>query len=159
MSRAPVVGVMGGGEADAATRDLARALGAAVARAGWTLLNGGRDAGVMAASAAGAREEGGLVIGILPGADAADASPDLTVAVVTGMGAARNAINVLSSDVVVALPGGAGTLSEIALARKLDRPLVLLGWPDGAPGEADERMVRTGTVEEAMAAVAGFLAR
>jgi uncharacterized protein (TIGR00725 family) len=128
MDRRPVIGVMGGGRAAPSVLDLSVELGRAIASAGWVLLNGGRNAGVMAASARGAREAGGLVLGILPGSTREGASPDLTVAVVTGMGDARNAVNVLSSDVVVALPGGAGTLSEVALATKARKPLILLGW-------------------------------
>lgn len=126
--RRPVVGVMGGGDASPEVAALAYALGRAVADAGWVLLNGGRDAGVMAASARGAHEAGGLVVGVLPGADDTGASPHLDVVVRTGLGDARNAVNVLSSDVVVALPGGAGTVSEVALAVKAGRPVVLLGW-------------------------------
>ena len=65
-------------------------------------------------SAAGASQAKGKVIGILPGPDASRASPDLDYAIVTGMGDARNLINVLSSAVIIACPGGAGTLSEVA---------------------------------------------
>lgn len=130
MARKPVIGVMGGGEPAADAERLAEQLGRAVAGEDWVLLNGGRDAGVMAASTRGAREAGGLVVGIHPGRPG-DAAADVDVAVFTGMGDARNAINVLSSDVVVALPGGAGTLSEAALVAKAGRPLILLGFDDG----------------------------
>ena len=153
-ARSPVVGVMGGGIASEETLALAEELGREIASAGWVLLNGGRDAGVMAASARGAAEAGGLVVGVLPGEDRDGASPHLSVAVVTGMGEARNAINVLSSDVVVALPGGAGTLSEIALARKAERPLLLLGWPEGTLAElSGVPVARLDTVPEALAAI------
>ena len=158
MNRTPVIGVMGGGRASAETERLAVELGAAIAREGWVLLNGGRDAGVMAASARGAREQGGTVVGILPGADDAGASPDLTIAVVTGLGDARNAINVASSDVVVALPGGAGTWSEIALAAKAGKPLILLGWPEGSLAElSGYRVERPSNVEDAIARVRSLL--
>lgn len=128
MQRPLIVGVMGGG--DAAPDDLAQAyrLGQQIARQGWVLLNGGRNAGIMAASARGAWDAGGLTIGILPDADRRHASPYVQIPVLTGMGSARNAINVLTSDVVVACPGGAGTLSEIALALKHGRPVVLLDF-------------------------------
>lgn len=126
--RRRVVGVMGGSACDAATAELAGRLGAAVAAAGWVLLCGGRPAGVMAAAARGAAEAGGLVVGVLPGEDPDAADPHVGVAVATGLGWARNAVNVLSSDVVVALPGSWGTLSEIAFARAYGRPLYLLGW-------------------------------
>ncbi|MCH8878589.1 MAG: LOG family protein [Planctomycetes bacterium] len=122
---------MGGADVGAEVCALARELGKLIAERGWVLLNGGRDAGVMRASAAGAREAGGTVIGILPDADASRAAPDLDYAIVTGMGDARNLINVLSSDVVIACPGGAGTLSEVALALKNNKRVILLGWDAG----------------------------
>jgi uncharacterized protein (TIGR00725 family) len=128
MSRRPVIGVMGAGEG-ASERDvrLAEKLGELVARAGFALLTGGRDAGVMRAASRGAkRVAGSLVIGVLP-SESGPASPDLDVALFTGMGNARNAINVLSAQVVVACgAGGPGTASEAALALKLGRPLILL---------------------------------
>jgi uncharacterized protein (TIGR00725 family) len=134
MSRRPVIGVMGAGDG-ASARDcaLAEALGAEIARRGWALLCGGRAAGVMDAAARGARSvEGSLVVGVLPG-DGEDpaVSTYLDVAIFTGMGNARNAINVLSSDVVVACgAGGPGTASEIALALKSGKPVVLLAPPE-----------------------------
>ncbi len=131
MTRKPVVGVMGGADVGAEVCALARELGKWIAERGWVLLNGGRDAGVMRASAAGAREADGTVIGILPDADTSRAAPDLDYAIVTGMGDARNLINVLTSDVVVACPGGAGTLSEVALALKNGTRVILLGWDAG----------------------------
>ena len=94
------------------------------------LLNGGRNRGVMKASARGAKKAGGTVIGILPDKTTAKASPDLDIAVLTGMGDARNAINVLSSDVVIACPGSLGTMSEIVLALKNDKCVILLGYND-----------------------------
>ena len=131
MTRKPVVGVMGGADVGAEVCALARELGQRIAERGWVLLNGGRDAGVMRASAAGAHEAGGTVIGILPDSDTSRAAPDLDYAIVTGMGDARNLINVLSSDVVIACPGGAGTLSEVALALKNNKRVILLGWNTG----------------------------
>ena len=139
--RKPVVGVMGGGQVDDDVLDLARQLGAGIAQRGWVLLNGGRNAGVMAASARGAKQVGGTVVGVLPDRDARQASPDLDVAIVTGLGDARNVINVLSSDVVIACPGGAGTLSEVALALKNGKPVILLGFE---PGPALEAYRQTG---------------
>jgi len=132
VSRRPVIGVMGGANVDAAAVQTARRLGALVADRGWILLNGGRDAGVMAASAEGAKNAGGTVVGILPGSDRAGACPNLDMAIVTGMGDARNVINVLSSDVVIACAGGAGTLSEVGLALKNGKRVILLGF-DGGP--------------------------
>jgi hypothetical protein len=119
---------MGGGQVSHEVSDLAHELGRALAREGWVVLSGGRNAGVMAAVSEGAAGAGGLVVGILPDRDLSRASPHLTVPIRTGLGDGRNILNILSSDVVVALPGGAGTLSEIALALKNHKPLLLLGW-------------------------------
>lgn len=129
MARKRVVGVMGGSAVSAEVEATAIELGRAVAGRGWALLNGGRNCGVMAASARGAKQAGGFTIGILPDGDATAACPDLDVAIVTGIGDARNLINVLSSDVVIALPGGAGTASEVALALKNRKRVILLGFP------------------------------
>jgi len=128
-ARRAIIGVMGGGEASPETASLARALGQAIADEGWILLSGGRNAGVMTAVSQGAAESGGVVVGILPDRDLQRASPHLTIPIRTGLGDGRNIINILSSDMVVALPGGAGTLSEISLALKNGKSLLLLGWP------------------------------
>lgn len=152
-----VIGVMGSGRPlDEAARSVAIELGAMIARRGWVLLTGGRAAGVMEAASRGAREAGGLVIGVLPDADAASASEHLDVAIRTGMGDARNAINVLSSDVVIALPGGAGTLSEIALALKAGKPVIAVGWDPGAAMHeaAHGRLTLVGSPIEALAQAA-----
>jgi uncharacterized protein (TIGR00725 family) len=121
-----IIGVMGGGSVSSNVERDAFRLGELIAERGWVLLNGGRDAGVMAASAAGAHSKGGLVIGVLPGKDRGGMSPDVDLPIVTGMGSARNNINVLSSDVVIACAGGAGTISEVALALKANRSVVAL---------------------------------
>lgn len=155
-----IVGVLGGGYADTDTYESARALGEAIAREGWVLLNGGRDAGVMAASARGANKAGGTVIGVLPGHSRDGASPDLTFAIMTGMGDGRNLINVLTSDVVIAMPGGAGTASEVALAMKNNKPVVLFGFGVGAWADrfrAAGKAIDANTVDEAVAAVKSLL--
>ncbi len=128
-----IVGVMGGGEgASAEDCQAAYRLGALIAREGWVLLGGGRPWGVMEASARGAREQGGLTVGILPGRTRADACDCIDIPIVTNMGDGRNYINVLSSDVVVALPGQAGTISEIALAIKNGKMVILLNFDVGS---------------------------
>ncbi len=129
--RKPIVGVMGGSTVDPKAASMAERLGALIARRGWVLLNGGRNKGVMAASARGAKQAGGIVIGVLPDRTAAKASPDLDFAILTGMGDARNVINVLSSDVVIACPGALGTMSEVTLALKSDKRVILLGLEVG----------------------------
>ena len=131
MPRSPIIGVMGGGTASPNDLENAYQLGGLIAQNGWVLLNGGRRAGIMEASAKGAKSLGGLTVGILPDESRRGTSAFIDIPVLTGMGNARNCINVLSSDVVVACPGGAGTLSEIALALKVRRPVILLNFSTG----------------------------
>jgi uncharacterized protein (TIGR00725 family) len=128
-----VIGVMGGAVASEEALEHAYQIGQLIAEQGWVLLNGGRNAGVMEASARGASEAGGLVVGVLPGDTTTGVAPSVDIAIPTGMGDARNAVNVLASHVVVALPGGAGTISEVALALKCNRRVVMLGFPLGTP--------------------------
>ncbi|NET84714.1 MAG: TIGR00725 family protein [Moorea sp. SIO1F2] len=122
-----VVGVMGPGDKATAT-DINRAyrLGQLIAENGWVLLTGGRNVGVMDAASRGAKMVGGLTIGILPTKDTRAMSEAVDIAIVTDMGNARNTINVLSSDVVIACGMGIGTASEIALALKSWKKVVLL---------------------------------
>lgn len=151
-----IVGVMGSGEdGPGELLRLAHGLGAAIAAQGWVLLNGGRASGVMDASARGASEAGGLVVGVLPDDDTRQASPSLDIAIRTGMGDARNAVNVLSSDVVIAMSGGAGTLSEVALALKAGRTVIALDFDPGTGFAAYKRrgqLLCVPTVEAAIAA-------
>jgi len=160
--RKTVIGVMGGTVADARTTELATELGRLIAERGWVLLSGGRREGVMQASVTGASEAGGLTVGVLFDDDHALAAEGLDIVIPTGMGAARNIINVFSSDVVVACRGTGGTLSEIALALRFNRPVVLL---DFEPGEdflnAGAPVVKwslAATPAEAVEQVAGYLA-
>lgn len=122
-----VVGVMGAASCDAEVAALAEGVGRLVAESGLVLLCGGRT-GVMEAAARGARAAGGLTIGVLPGRDARESPPNeyVEVAIFTGINDGRNWVNVCSSDAVIAIAGGYGTLSEIALALKLGKPVVLL---------------------------------
>ena len=124
--RRPIIGIMGAGQASSRNLAAARELGALVAERGWIVLTGGRPAGVMAAACAGAKQvRNSLTLGILPGAEGAGA--DVDIAVFTAMGDARNAINVLTSDVVVACGvEGPGTTSEVSLALKAGKPVILL---------------------------------
>lgn len=122
-----VIGVMGPG-ANATERDLRYAfkLGKLIASQAWVLLSGGRDEGVMDAVNKGAKSVGGLTIGIIPTADDTYTSAAVDVSIITGMGSARNNINVLSSAVVIACGMGAGTASEVALALKAKKKVILL---------------------------------
>lgn len=127
-----IVGVMGGGEgASPDVCELAYKLGGLIADQGWILLNGGWGVGVMDASARGAKEHNGLTVGILPDRNKDLASAYIDIPIVTGMGDGRNFINILSSDIVVALPGRSGTISEIALALKNGKNVILLNFPLG----------------------------
>ncbi|MCL5734661.1 MAG: TIGR00725 family protein [Actinobacteria bacterium] len=122
------VAVIGGGRCDAAEYSLAETVGSLLARRGAILVCGGL-AGVMEATARGAKQEGGVTIGVLPGHDRSPANPYLDYSITTGMGHARNLAVVSSGDVVIAVGGRYGTLSEIGLARKIGRPVVILaGW-------------------------------
>ena len=97
---------------------------------GAALICGGLG-GVMKGVSQGVNEAGGTAVGIIPGTDKNDANPYIDIAIVTGMGHARNAIVVGSADGVIALPGGPGTLSEVALALKMGKPVVgLSAWGD-----------------------------
>jgi uncharacterized protein (TIGR00725 family) len=113
----------------------AEAVGRLIAERGATLVCGGLDE-VMAAAARGAKAAGGVTIGILPGESRADANPWIDHAVVTGTGHARNLAVAASGDAVIAVGGGFGTLTEIAYARILGRPVVVLdpGWDVGQEG-------------------------
>jgi uncharacterized protein (TIGR00725 family) len=134
-----VVGVMGPGEG-ATDDDCANAdrLGEAIAERGWVTLTGGRPVGVMEAALAGARRRNGLTIAILPTRIADDASRHAEIRIVTGLGEARNLVNVLTCDVVCVCGESAGTASEIALALKTERPTILI-----APEAAAERFWRS----------------
>lgn len=143
MKRPMIVGVMGGAEVADGTAHDAYRLGELIARKGWILLNGGRNAGVMAASARGAAQNGGITVGILPDADTSQTSEHIQIAIPTGMGSARNTINVLSSDIVVACRGGAGTISEIALALKHGKKVITLNFDVAA---LFQEYIRRGTL-------------
>lgn len=132
MPRKPVIAVVGVGRDVEPAVSNARKLGRLIAENGWVLITGGRNAGVMKAANEGAKEAGGLTIGILPNADA-EVSPAVDVAIVTDTGQARNNIIVLSADVVVACGvDGAGTASEVALALKNGKHVILLGASEEA---------------------------
>ena len=118
---------MGVGE-KATSTDIENAyqLGKMIAQQGWILLTGGRKAGVMDAASQGAKSVDGLTIGILPNKDDRGISEAIDIAIFTDMGNARNNINVLSSDVIIACGMGAGTAAEIALSVKNNKKVILL---------------------------------
>lgn len=125
------VAVVGSGVATDELYEKARTVGRLVAERGATVVCGGLS-GVMEAAARGATEAGGTAIGILPDEDRRRQNGHLTYSVATGAGQARNLAVVCSADVVIAVGGEYGTLSEIGLARKIGRPVVVLeGWDLG----------------------------
>jgi len=138
------IAVAGGGVCSRRTAALAHAVGRALAAAGAVLVCGGLG-GVMEAAARGAAESGGTVIGLLPGYAHRDANRWVTVALPTGLGYARNVLVAAAGDALIALPGQHGTLSEVALARVLGRPVVTLGRKREVAG-----MVAARTPEEAV---------
>lgn len=134
-------------------------MGRLIAQAGAVLVSGGIG-GVMEAACRGAKSGGGLTVGVLPGRDAAEANPYVDVAVVTGMGSARNAIVVRSADAVIAIDGSYGTLSEIAHALDQGKRVVSLGSWDVARIGADPDRIRTArTPEEAVRLAVAELTR
>lgn len=128
------ISVIGAGTAEPQLALLAAEVGRRLAERGAVLVCGGLG-GVMEAAARGAREVGGTTLGILPGESRAAANPWIEHAVVTGIGHARNLAVAASGDAVIAIGGEWGTASEIALARKLGRPVVLLGLGPAIEGE------------------------
>jgi uncharacterized protein (TIGR00725 family) len=127
------IAVAGAEQCDAATVALAEEVGARLAQAGAEVLTGGRG-GVMEAASRGAARAGGLTIGLLPGLDPAEANPYVRIPIPTGLGHGRNLIVAAGAQVVIALAGETGTLSEIALALTVGRPVVALHtWPLAAP--------------------------
>lgn len=133
-----VIGVMGPAACDPEMAALARAVGKGIADRDAVLLTGGRG-GVMEAACEGARAAGGFTVGVLPGATAAESPPNphVDLALFTGLGEGRNWVNVCASDAIIAIGGGFGTLSEIALALKARKPVVLVGsWRFEVDGAA-----------------------
>ena len=128
----------------------AQEVGRRIAEAGAVLVCGGRS-GVMEAASRGASEAGGTVVGVLPTLSPADANPYVTYAIATGIGEARNLAVVASGEAVVAVGGEWGTLSEIAHARKIGRPVVALqSWTLRNRTGTDLGIVAAETAEEAV---------
>ncbi len=125
--RKPIVGVMGPGS-DAKEQDKKNAfeVGKLIAQKGWVLLSGGMKKGVMDEVNKGAKSVNGLTVGIIESKSKQDASEGVDIPIVTNMGSARNYINALSSDVMIACGMSAGTASEVAMALREDINVILL---------------------------------
>lgn len=152
--RVPWIALVGPGDASPAELHAAEEAGAAIAEAGAILVCGGLG-GVMEAGCRGARSRLGTTFAFLPGDDRDDANGWVQHAVATGMGEARNGLIVRSADALVAIGGGWGTLSEIALALKAGRPVVGLStWEPVRAGAPVSGVVRAreprAAVEEAL---------
>jgi uncharacterized protein (TIGR00725 family) len=124
------IGVIGAGGCPIEIYETSYDVGHIIGEKGWVLICGGLS-GVMEGAAKGCFERGGITVGLLPGTEKASANPYITFAIPTGMGEARNVLVVRASDVVIAIAGGYGTLSEIGLALKIGKPVIGLNtWQD-----------------------------
>ncbi len=149
--RQPIVAVCGAGLCGPDLAALAEAVGRGLAEAGALLVCGGLG-GVMAAVCRGARLAGGTTVGLLPGLDRGEANPDVLIPIATGLGEGRNLLIVRAADAVIAIGGEYGTLSEIALARKLGRLVVgLRTWDLGTGEDGRPHVVPAATAAEAVA--------
>ena len=148
----PYVAVVGAGDATSALERVAEDVGRGLAERGAVLLCGGLS-GVMEAACRGCRAGGGTSVGILPGDDRRAANEFVDIVLATGMGEMRNALIVRAADVVVALGGEYGTLSEIAFALKIGRPVVGYDtWDLSKQGPPRNGIVRATSADDAVAA-------
>jgi len=123
------IGAIGAGECSTEIYGIAYEVGCLVGQNEWVLVCGGLG-GVMEGAAKGCYKAGGMTVGILPGREKDSANPFITLSIPTGLGEGRNLLVVRASDVVVAIAGGYGTLSEIGLALKIGKPVIgLKTWP------------------------------
>jgi len=144
------ISVIGAGQSDPVTDALAEEVGRLIAKAGAVLICGGMG-GVMEAACRGAKTEGGVTIGILPQLDRDATNPHVDYSICTGIGHARNLAVTASGDAVIAIGGGFGTLSEIGLARKAGRRVVLLAsWEITRGGITPEGVYPADSAEEAV---------
>jgi hypothetical protein len=144
------VAVVGAGAPDPIHAGIAEEVGRLLAARGVVVVCGGLG-GVMEAACRGAKSAGGTTVGILPGMDRGEANPWVEVAVPTGLGEARNALVVRAADVVIAVAGEFGTLSEIALALKTGKPVVGIDtWELSRRGVPVTEIVRARSAAEAV---------
>jgi uncharacterized protein (TIGR00725 family) len=147
------IGVIGAGQCSLEIESLAEEVGREIAKKKALLICGGLG-GVMEASARGAKKEGGVTIGILPGFSFEDANPFIDIPIVTGLSHARNFLVVRSSQAIIAVEGGYGTLSEIGIALKLRKPVVgLRTW------DISKKIVTVETPEDAVEKAISLISR
>lgn len=149
----PYIGVIGAGGCSNSVYETARNLGFEIGKNKWTLVCGGLG-GVMEAAARGCAEAGGITVGILPGLERTSANPYIKIGIPTGLGDGRNLLVVRSSDILVAISGGYGTLSEIALALKAGKPVIGLDTWKEIPG-----VVYAQDTIQALGLITGLLAK
>ena len=144
MTRKKIIGVIGAGSCDDRIYRIAEEMGSRIAESGAVLICGGLG-GVMEAASKGAKGAGGLTIGILPGFDKANANSYIDIPIVTGLSHARNVLVVRSSDIIIAIAGGYGTLSEIALSLKMGKTVIGIETWEGV-----DDIIRVKNPDEAM---------
>ena len=137
------IGVIGGSKPDTKSRQVAFNVGQLIAEKGAILICGGLS-GVMEASSRGAKQAGGLTLGILPGNSPQDANPYIDIAIATGLGYSRNSLVAMNSDVIIAVDGRYGTLTEIAYGRIYGKKIIGLGTWD------IEGVIKAESAEEAV---------
>ncbi len=144
----PLIGVIGcDGSIPKKLRDMSEKIGMDVAKSGSLLVCGGRG-GIMEAVCRGAKRAGGTTIGILPSLDKKDANSYVDIPITTGIGIARNALVVSSSDVVIAINGRVGTLSEISLALNYGKPVVVVRNSGGVSDSIEEGLRKAGILQK-----------
>jgi len=124
-----IIGVIGGHSCDEKTAKIAQELGGEIARLGAILVCGGLG-GIMEAAARGAKENGGVTVGILPGEDKSEANQYIDIPIATGLGYTRNTLVTTAADLIIALPGKYGTLSEIGFALNAKKTVIGIGTWD-----------------------------
>jgi uncharacterized protein (TIGR00725 family) len=150
MKKDVYIAVVGPSAATPTEHALGEEIGRLIAEAGAVLVCGGLG-GLMEAAASGCAAAGGRSVGVLPSETRAGGNPYLTTVVATGMGEARNAIVVRTADAVIAVRGEFGTLSEIALALKMGKPVIGLGtWELAKDGEPVDAIVRAESPSDAV---------